>query len=138
MKTIQKIAFLFLLLNVFSLNAQKKVIVKKGHHHHNKKVVVVKNGPHHPHKVYHPVWGPKRAFVRRWVFFPRYNFYWDNFNNVYVYRMGAIWVAKPTPPPVIINIDLSKEKSYELKETDDDVDPIQDKNDEHTQQYKAE
>src|SRR5687768_8985619 len=55
-----------------------------------KKVVVVKRSPYRPKKlvVYHPVWGPKFAIHRRWVFFPRYNFYWDNWRNSYMFWNG--------------------------------------------------
>lgn len=56
-------------------------------------------------------WGPNLAFHRRWVFFPRYNFYWDNRNNYYVYANNGIWMTSPTPPPVVVNINLSDEKN---------------------------
>lgn len=123
-------------------NRHTKVIVK--HPHHN--AVVYK----HPHgvrrsayrpaviKVYNPHWCPHRNYNRRWVYFPRYNFYWDNWRQIYVYRNANVWVTNPTPPPTIVNVNIENEKSYELKEDDDDTDDIYISNDNHTTEYKAE
>lgn len=95
-----------------------------------------------PHRVrrvvYRPVWAPRATYARRWIYFPRYNFYWDNRANRYVYLSGARWIYATTPPPVVVNIDLSTEKHYELKEEEDEVENIQDKNQEHQNSYKAE
>lgn len=104
------------------------------------KVVVVKRSPFRPKKVivYHPVWAPALSIHRRWVFFPRYNFYWDNWRGVYVFRSGAVWVAQPSPPPVIVNVNLQNEKHYELKENNDDTDDIYKSNEEHAKEYKPE
>ncbi|MDP2385032.1 MAG: hypothetical protein Q8M29_01555 [Bacteroidota bacterium] len=127
---------LFILLQSTSLFAQKKA-----HHKHggNKKVVVVKNHHHHGHKhykpVYHPVWGPKIGFYRRWVFFPRYNFYWDNLNSQYVYWGGNVWIRTASPPPAIINVNISNEKKYELKEPEDTINDIYGNNSAHKTEY---
>ncbi|MGZ4038517.1 MAG: hypothetical protein ACXVPQ_11860, partial [Bacteroidia bacterium] len=86
--------------------------------------------------VYHPFWGPSYAFKRRWVFFPRYNIYWDNWRNQYVFLNNNIWVSQPQPPPVIVNVNLNNEKHYELKEKDDDVDDIYQSNNTHQSEYK--
>jgi hypothetical protein len=43
-----------------------------------------------------------------------------------------------TPPPVIININIDKEKQYELKEGDDDVDDVYQTNDDSSNEYKTE
>jgi hypothetical protein len=116
---------------------------------HNNRIVVVGNNRHgnkvvrsiyRPNKimVFHPRWGVKRNFNRRWVYFPRYNFYWDNWRNAYVYRNGTVWTSNATPPPVIVNIDINNEKHYELRENDDDVDDVYITNDIHQTEYKPE
>lgn len=122
---------------------------QKGHPHGNKKVIVksphktvIVNNPH-PHKhrhwrhrrvVYHPVWAPGFAYYHRWVFFPRYNFYWDNYNNVYVYWGAGAWIRTATPPPAVINININNEKKYEL-DKDDAIDDIYDNNETHKKEY---
>ena len=115
----------------------------KGHPHHHpnrhpKKVVVVKRSPYRPKRVvvYHPVWHPKYACNRRWVFFPRYNMYWDNWRNHYVFWNGAVWVSQPQAPPVVVNVNLAEEKHYELKEDEDDNDEIGSSNESHKTEYK--
>ncbi|HRG01623.1 MAG TPA: hypothetical protein PKZ75_10925 [Bacteroidia bacterium] len=110
-----------------------------GKQHPNGRVVVVKSR-YRPAKlvVFHPVWGPKRAFNRRWVFFPKHNFYWDNWRQMYVYRNGTVWVVNATPPPTVVNINIDNEKHYELKETDDDVDDVYQTNNVHQTEYKSE
>jgi hypothetical protein len=108
-------------------------------HRHNK-VVVVKRSPYRPAKVvvYHPVWRPAYAYNRRWVYFPKYNLYWDNWRNHYRFWNGTVWVSQAVAPPVIVNVNLEKEKHYELKDSDDDKDEINDDNTTHKSEYKAE
>lgn len=124
-KYITLIIFLFISLQFFGQKGKGK-----GHAHHHrhghKKVVVVKRSHYRPAKVvvYHPHWRPKYAYNRRWVYFPRYNFYWDNWRNHYVFYNGGAWVSQPTAPPVIVNVNLENEKNIELKEDDDDVDDV--------------
>jgi len=112
----------------------------RGHGHGGKKVVVVKRSPFRPKKVvvYHPVWHPKWSCNRRWVFFPKYNIYWDNWRNHYMFWNGVIWISQPTAPPVIVNVNLANEKNYELKENHDDNDEIGASNDSHKKEYKPE
>lgn len=132
----------FLILGTAKLNAQKH---GGGHHHghphkaHRAKVVV-KRSPFRPARVvvFHPYWGPKRAIHRRWVFFPKYNLYWDNWRNHYYFYNGTAWISQPTPPPVIVNVNLDNEKQYELKEDEDDVDDVYKGNDNHKSDYKPE
>lgn len=134
-----------LLMTSLTLTAQKKggkhhhAHPHKAHHHPHKKVVI-KRSPFRPAKVvvYHPYWGPKRAIHRRWVFFPKYNIYWDNWRNHYVFWNAGVWVSQPARPTVIVNIDLDKEKHHELKEDEDDVDDIYKTNDTHKTEYKPE
>jgi hypothetical protein len=88
--------------------------------------------------VYHPVWGPRNAFHHRWVFFPRYNFYWDNWRNMYVYRSNNLWVTSVSAPPIVVNVNLESEHQYELREDWDDNDDVYYNNDEHLKVYKEE
>lgn len=110
------------------------------HHHHPKKAVVVKRSPYRPAKVvvYHPVWRPKYTYHRRWIFFPKYNLYWDNWRNHYVFWNGSMWISQATAPTVIVNVNLEKEKHEELKEDNDDVDDIYKQNDQHKNEIKPE
>lgn len=114
-----------------------KVVVKAPHRAKN--VVVVKS-KYRPHNVvvFHPYWAPAVVCHRRWVFFPRYNFYWDNWRNVYFFWNGTIWVSQLKPPAVVVNINMEKEKHYELKENEDDLDDIYQSNESHKTEYKPE
>ena len=120
----------------------------QGGYHRNRGGVVIQNNRYNnrvvvrsiyrPERivVFHPYWGMKRNFYRRWVYFPRYNFYWDNWRNCYVYRNGNLWITNTVPPPTIVNININNEKHYELKEHDDDVDDVYKTNDSHQTEYK--
>jgi len=125
-----------LLLNV-EIPAQHGGGRHGGHGRHRNKVVVVKRSRFRPAKVvvYHP---PAYAYHRRWVYFPGYNLYWDNWRNHYVFWNGSVWLSQPTAPPVIVNVNLEKEKSSELKETDDDEDDIYKSNEAHKNEYHGE
>ncbi len=121
----------------------------KGNHGKGNKVIIVNSYPgpqyhyHHPHpyrkhfykKAYYPVWGPPVGYYRRWVYFPNYNFYWDNYNGVYVYWTGFFWVKTLNPPPFIINVNFSKERKYELDEQSDDYDNVYYQNYYHRKAY---
>lgn len=111
-----------------------------GHHHHGNKKLVVVRSPYRPNTivVYHPHWGPKRNYNRRWVYFPRHNFYWDNWRQLYVYKNGAVWITNTTRPPVVANVNIENEKHYELKETEDDLDDVYSTNPSHQTEYKPE
>lgn len=134
------IVFVILLFSFTSVFSQNKIVVAKERNPKDNKVVVVKNKKYHVKKikVYHPCWAPQVNYHRRWVYFPRHNFYWDNFRNVYVVRNGTIWVVSKTVPSEVKNVDLSKEKSVELSEDTDEQDTIQDKNPEHQKEFKVE
>ena len=154
MKNLKKYASLILVLIVFStINSFAQHGGHGGKHGghgggHNNKIVIVSNqhgnkvfrSKYRPNNiiVFHPRWGVKRNFNRRWVYFPRYNFYWDNWRNAYVYRNGTVWVSNATPPPTIVNININNEKHYELKENDDDVDDVYNTNETHQSEYKPE
>lgn len=98
-----------------------KAVVFKHKKNHSKRVVV-----------YHPYWAPRMAFYRRWVYFPRLNIYWDNLRGLYVYRNGTVWVTSVSIPAVIVNVDLSKEKHFELPEENDAVDEVYQSNQQHS------
>jgi hypothetical protein len=119
--------------------AQRKTVVVK-EKHPNRKVVVVnkRHGLFRRTAVYHPFWAPKISYGSRWVYFPRYNFYWDNYRNVYVIRTGIVWVTSTNTPKEVETVDLSKEKSVELSKSNDTKDTIQEANEEHQKVYKVE
>ena len=129
---------ILMILGTTSAMAQKK---GKGHRHRGPhRVAVVKRSPFRPARVvvYRPFWGPKYKIHRRWVYFPKYNIYWDNWRNHYVFWNAGLWVSQPTAPPVIVNVNLENEKHYELKEDDDDTDDVYKGNDSHKSEYKPE
>jgi hypothetical protein len=141
MKASIKIAYLalILLINLSAIAQHRGHRSGRAHRHHGNKVVVVKRSAYRPAKVmvYHPVWRPAYTYNRRWVYFPKYNFYWDNWRNHYRFWNGTIWVTQATAPPVIVNVNLEKEKHYELKESDDDSDEINNDNEAHKEVYKV-
>lgn len=155
MKTLVKIVFL-VSLSVLGTNGFAQKGGKghggghgNGHGHGNRgaKVVVHHNGngnqkikvksKYRPAKVvvYHPVWRPAYTYHRRWIYFPRYNFYWDNWRQGYYYRNGTVWVFNPNPPAVIVNVNLANEKNYELQVDEDDVDDIYIVNEVHVKRF---
>ena len=132
MKTLKFFILLTLLFTTPSILAQKGHDHNKGHGHgkgHGKgpdKVVVVKKSHYRPSHVvvFHPHWRPSYEYHRRWVYFPQYNLYWDNWRNHYVYLDGNVWVSRPTAPSIIINVNLEKVSNRELEENYDDEDAV--------------
>lgn len=141
MKTIKLLIILSLFISIDCFG-QKGKGRRQGHAHRpgHGKVVVVKRSHYRPKKVvvFHPVWRPNYTYNRRWVFFPKYNLYWDNWRNHYVFWNGTVWLSQPTAPPVVVNVNLEKEKHYEMKETEDDKDDVYKGNDNHKSEYKPE
>lgn len=115
---------------------RNKVMVKQNNASHNQRVFV--RSPYRPAKivVYHPHWRPNYGYHRRWVYFPHYNLYWDNWRQGYYYMNGPVWVFNATPPPVIVNVNLDKETNYELKENEDDIDDVYKTNSDHQKEFK--
>lgn len=106
--------------------------------HRGKKVVVVRHSRFRPRHVavFRPHWHPRLTCQRRWIYFPRYNFYWDNWRNHYYYFNGTIWISKSNPPANASGVALAEERFYELNESDDDNDDIALVNKEHQEKYK--
>ncbi len=113
--------------------AKTKVFLKN---HPNRRVVV--RSRHRPSKVvvFHPYWAPKKAYNRRWIFFPKHNLYWDNWRQMYVYKNGGVWVSNATLPSNIVNLKIDDEKSYELNEPEDELDDVYESNSVHQTEYK--
>ena len=132
--------FLSLLILLFA-SSQLMAQRHRGHHHqHRNHRVVIKRSAYRPAKVvvYHPHWRPAYTYHRRWVYFPRYNFYWDNWRNHYVFLNGNVWVSQPQAPVALINVSLDQEKSFELREHEDEVDDVYQTNPTHQTEYKNE
>lgn len=129
--------FLFASLTTAELRAQH---AHRGRHHRAKRVVVVKRSPYRPARVvvYHPHWRPAYTYHRRWVFFPRYNLYWDNWRNHYVFWNGTVWISQAAVPPVLVNVNLADQKTVELPENEEDEDDIYKSNETHKGNYKEE
>lgn len=140
------IALLLVLGITFTSTGQHVKVRGRGHHkahhragnhrHHDR--MVIRRSIYRPSVVvvHRPVWAKQRVYNRRWVYFPRYNMYWDNWRNKYVYRSNAIWIVNDTPPPTVINVNIEEEKSYELKEDNDDIDEVYNDNSTHEKDYQ--
>jgi hypothetical protein len=116
-------------------NKGSKIEVKNGSSYGSR----VRKSVYRPVKigVYHPHWKPNHAYNRRWVYFPRHNFYWDNWRQGYYYRNGDVWVFDVIQPAVIVNVSLANEPNYELKQDEDDLDDIYIVNDKHKTVYSV-
>ncbi len=145
-------SFLMLLFFITFTLLTHQLEAQRGHsagHSAVKTKVIVKNKPHRrvvvrsryrPSKllVFHPYWAPQKAYNRRWIFFPKLNLYWDNWRQMYAYKNGTIWIMNATLPSYIENKNILDEKSYELKELEDEVDDVYEINDLHKTEYKIE
>ena len=111
---------------------------ERARRHRSKKVVVVKRSKYRPRRVavFRPAWHPRWTTQRRWVYFPRQNFYWDNWRNHYMIYRGSVWVSQAALPEEASNINLAEEKFYELPEAEDDQDDIALLNGEHKKKFK--
>lgn len=128
------IVLLVLLLAGTEISAQRVVVEEEaGHPRRAREEVVVTRSRYRPARVvvYHPYWGPHFDYHRRWIYFPRYNIYWDNWRNHYVFRNGNVWISQPTAPPVLVNVNLNKARAVELSEKEDDMDEIYQSNGVH-------
>ena len=75
-----------------------------------------------PFRNYRPYWADDYDFVRRWIFFPRLNIYWDNYSNVFVYLRGNRWRVSERLPRFYLHIDLLSEPLFEVEEDYDSED----------------
>lgn len=147
MNLIKKFGFMFAIMlsiimvapNAFAQRNERSNQKKHIVHKRNKKVVV-RRSVYRPKVlvVHHPIWSPKRAFNRRWVFFPHYNLYWDNWRNIWVYRQKTVWVTTVVRPAFIEKVNLENEKAVELKENEDDIDDVYYSNEAHMRDYSSE
>lgn len=87
---------------------------RHGKHHHKHREVVY----------YRPKWHPECRMERRWVYFPKYNMYWDNYNDRYAYCDRGRWVVTRRVPQVVVNVNLARERYYELEEEYDERDNV--------------
>ena len=132
-RLISIIVLSILMLVSFSSIAQRATVK----HPKSKVIVVKKKHGFFKRKVVYHSWVAGIEFKHRWVYFPRYNFYWDGYRKVYLVNTGVVWVVSKTAPKEVIQADLSKEKKVELGEEYDTTDSIQDKNTEHKTKYQV-
>jgi hypothetical protein len=85
-------------------------------------VVYVENRIGQPFRHYRPYWSSEYDFVRRWVFFPRLNIYWDNYSSVFVYMRHNNWKISSRLPGIYVDIDLLSEPLFEVEENYDSED----------------
>lgn len=121
----KKLLFLFfmVLFNLVIFDYAPAQHVPRPHRHARKTVVKSK---HRPAKVsvYYPKWNKRKAYHRRWVYFPKYNVYFDNWRGHYVYRNGQLWSSQSVPPPILIRVNLAEVPHRELSAEDDDFDDV--------------
>ncbi|MGE0078650.1 MAG: hypothetical protein AB7S48_12390 [Bacteroidales bacterium] len=103
----------------------------------HKTIVVKKHNRWVRRVVYHPYWAPTQNYYHRWIYFPHYNFYWDNEKCVFVYKSGLKWIVASALPEEYSNANLKKSKSVELVDVDDSSDEVFSKNSEHQKTYGA-
>lgn len=124
---------------VLALMASSTVVLADGHgrdhdnrgRKHEKKrphYEEFRHGKHHDKYrevvYYRPHWHPESRFERRWVYFPRYNVYWDNYRNQYAYSDRGRWVVTRRVPQVVVNVNLAREQYYELDREYDERDNV--------------
>lgn len=128
-----------ILFVIISLFTSDDLWAQRAHRRDKRHVVVVQHSRFRPkHRVtFRPHWNPKLTCHRRWVYFPRLNFYWDNWRNHYYYFNGTVWISKSKAPATIADVDLVTEKYYELGEAEDDNDDIAAANDAHKEKFKG-
>jgi len=126
LKIVILLAFIFITPGLFAQKGHGHGKDHKHGHPPGKVVVKKKRSPYRPASVvvYHPHWHPAYTYHRRWVYFPQYDLYWDNWRNHYVYQSGSVWISRPSAPSFIINVNLEKARSRELEEDYDDEDAV--------------
>jgi hypothetical protein len=74
--------------------------------------------------IYHPSWSHHTSYRRRWVYFPKYNFYYDNWRQMYYYQNNTQWVINVNLPTTMNSINIENENHFPLNENEDDTDEI--------------
>lgn len=82
-------------------------------HNHN---VYVYNSPVKVKRKGPPRWAPAHGYKHRYVYFPEYRCYYDNFQGVYVYRNGTVWVTSVYQPRFIVNIGVTRKVELSIDE----------------------
>lgn len=67
-------------------------------------------------EVYCPYWAPDFSFVRRFIYFPRLDIYWDNFADCFIYYDGYDWRTSRYLPPMYDELDICRESMFEIEE----------------------
>lgn len=62
--------------------------------------------PHHA-RVYAPPPPPVVEVHDDYVYYPRYQVYYSNTRRHYLYQEGRVWVARPAPPRVAVDVLIS-------------------------------
>lgn len=84
----------------FKNNSHPIAYYKESNHHHKRK------GP--------PYWAPAHGYKHRYVFFPEYRCYYDNFSGKYIYRRGPIWVTSINLPTFMFNVSLARKIELDI------------------------
>jgi hypothetical protein len=80
---------------------------------------------------YHPSWSHHSLYRRRWIYFPKYNFYYDNWRQMYYFQNNAQWYINVNLPTALLNINIDNENHFPLNEDEDDIDEIYRNNKHH-------
>lgn len=78
------------------------------HNHNSSRAVVFYNQPVKIKRNGPPSWAPAHGYRHRYIFFPEHNCYYDNYNGIYIYRKGSIWITSYTLPQFIFNIGVTR------------------------------
>lgn len=139
---------LCLFLGITNIQAQSRNrgknnnIGNRGHFNQNYKRVGNSNN-HSNHKPsnyrpnirvnYRPSWSHHTIYRRRWIYFPKYNFYYDNWRQMYYYQNNTQWYMNINLPTALLNINIENENHFPLNEYEDDIDEIYKYNKHHNE-----
>jgi hypothetical protein len=82
---------------------------------------------------YRPSWSHHTIYRRRWIYFPKYNFYYDNWRQMYYYQNNTQWYMNINLPTALLNINIENENHFPLHEDEDDIDEIYRNNKQHNE-----
>lgn len=92
-----------MILCSISLLAQKKYGKMHSHKRAYQKVNIKKNNYKGP-----PPWAPAHGYRHRYIYFPQYACYYDNYYGIYYYKTGSFWYKTSLKPSFILNISTAK------------------------------